>query len=172
MCTEIINRVKNGNLVIVYGAGSLGQAVAKWCAQNDIPYVFMCKNFDEIDNSISINELDNYNDSYIIVSSDIYENEMLGILESKEIKKERIITYKEIISDLEITWKTLEVNAGWDIMDERAKVVASYIPEDIKSVVDYGSGKEFIFNYLPLDTEYYPIDYIKRSEKNNSVRYE
>jgi coenzyme F420-reducing hydrogenase beta subunit len=65
------------------------------------------------------------------------------------------------------TWQDRENEEGFtfSIYEPRIKLLRKFITEQDKSVVDFGAGVMFLETLLPKEISYYPMDYIKRSEK-------
>lgn len=69
---------------------------------------------------------------------------------------------------MENTWK--DDYEYLDFYKERYKFMSSFLNfEKIKSVMDLGSGPEFLKDLLPQDIKYYPVDYLKKTE-NTIIR--
>ena len=62
-------------------------------------------------------------------------------------------------------WDINEVRIGinHDKWQKRIEVMASYLSDKDKSIVDFGAGNMYLKSLLSEDKEYYPVDYIKRS---------
>ncbi len=46
--------------------------------------------------------------------------------------------------------------------NQRAKMMAQLIPDDVRSVMDLGCGSAFLKNYISSDIQYYGLDYCER----------
>ena len=57
---------------------------------------------------------------------------------------------KHILTDHSTEWRA------------RAKLLATMIPSDVRSVLDVGMGEGFLREFLPEDIKYYGLDYVKR----------
>ncbi len=52
-----------------------------------------------------------------------------------------------------------------ELFKKRMRVLAGFIDNSDKSVIDFGAGAEYLRKLLAPDVKYYPIDYEKRSER-------
>ena len=64
-------------------------------------------------------------------------------------------------------WSDVQKVLGLDneLFRKRMLVLASFIDDDDKSVIDFGAGTENLRRLLAPDVKYYPVDYEKRSER-------
>lgn len=157
---------------ILYGMGDTGTRIAKWCEEHGISCLFSDKNASK---SIVYGEryivpcdiMQKCADANIIVTSLVYGKEIIEDLLQLGVKKEQIFSCAIFMPD-KVTWKELEEGsrADWELMKRRIEALAGWgwIPEKIKTVADYGCGHRFIEKLLPLNTVYYPIDYISRGD--------
>ena len=156
--------------LVLYGMGGAGLRIAKWCDENRISYVFADKNAEtkqrETDKTvIHPRQLaEQCRDANIVIASIIYFEEIRRELAQMGIPDERLLSYKLFMPD-HILWADLDGNIDWDLMRFRVEMFSEWIPEDVRSVVDYGAGKMYLQEYLAPDVVYFPVDYIRRNEQ-------
>lgn len=158
---------------ILYGMGDTGLRISKWCDEHDIDYIFSDKNALALQATskkkvITLESiLNEHKDANIVVSSIVYSKEITEELLQRGIEKKRIFPCSLFMPD-EVMWEELEDNklANWELMSKRYEMISewNWIPNDVKTVADYGAGHMFIKKYLSSFTEYYPIDYIDRGD--------
>ena len=139
--------------LVLYGMGGAGLRIAKWCDENRISYVFADKNAEtkqrETDKTvIHPRQLaEQCRDANIVIASIIYFEEIRRELAQMGIPDERLLSYKLFMPD-HILWADLDGNIDWDLMRFRVEMFSEWIPEDVRSVVDYGAGKMYLQEYL------------------------
>lgn len=156
--------------LVLYGMGGAGIRIAQWCDENKVDYVFADKDADKkqgiLDKTVVIPEAlkKDYPNAHIVITSIIYYDEIVEKLLSLGIDKKCILSYKMFIPGA-ATWKDLENTTVWGEHIGRVKAIAQWIPGDAASVADYGEGKLSLKKFLAPNIQYYPIDYIRRSQK-------
>ena len=156
--------------LVLYGMGTLGQAIAKWCDSQNIEYIIADKN--ALLKQTSTGEAfvtpedlkTGYMYANIIISTNIYFDEIKANLLKDGFSENQILSY-ELFVPKNIIWPDLEDNINWDLMRPSVELFSRWIGEDIKSVVDYGAGQMYLKTFLRPDVKYYPIDYIKRFDE-------
>lgn len=168
-----LNKMSKEQILILYGMGDTGRRIAKWCDTQGIRY--LCSDSDEnklldfnVQDRISPSEIaSRFPEANIVVSSIIYSREITKNLLRLGIKKERIIQVAQFMPE-KVTWRELEDSgrADWGLMHRRIQMLAEWrwIPDNVKSVADYGAGHMAVKEILPESANYYPIDYINRGE--------
>lgn len=162
------NKLKEKKLVL-YGFGGAGIGIAAWCDENNIDFVFADRNASEkhkkTDKPIFLpSDLpEKFPDSNIVISSVVYYDEIKENLLKMGLPEENIIPYSVFMPET-VTWKELEKATVWGGDRNRVEKISQLIPADSDSVADYGEGKINLKNFLPPKTEYFPIDYVKRSD--------
>ena len=169
---ELVGFLKTKPLVL-YGMGDTGLRISKWCDEHGIDYIFSDKNALALqttsEKKVITPEsiLNEHKDANIVVSSIVYNKEITEELLQIGIEKKRIFPYSLFMPD-EVSWVELEDNklADWELMSKRYEIISewNWIPNEVKTVADYGAGQKFIKKYLPASSEYYPIDYIDRGD--------
>lgn len=171
----IVNPEKPNRLVhilrskplVLYGMGTLGHAIAKWCDSQNIEYIFADKNASRKQKStekavVAPEEIKaRYLDANIVVSTNIYFDEIKASLLKNGFNENQIFSYTLFVPK-NIVWPDLEDNINWDLMRPSVELFSQWIGEEIKSVVDYGAGQMYLKTFLRPDVKYYPIDYIRR----------
>lgn len=155
--------------LVLYGAGDLGIKIAEYCLKQEINVNCFVDKYKKGElNGIPILlpnlMLKKYRDANIVITSNIYFNEIKQNLLSLGFNKNQIISYKKFVK-ADITWGDLEEDAKWDRMEARVSALAEWIDENDKSVVDYGAGEMYLKKKLHGDVEYYPVDYIQRHDE-------
>jgi hypothetical protein len=159
--------------LVLFGAGGMGLKIAEYCAFHGIPVTCFADNGKAngqtgrpADRSVIPPEklkID-YPNANIVISSNIYFDEIKQQLETLGFPEERILSYKLFLPD-EVTWLDLDSTADWDRMRTRVRKLSEWIDGSIRSIVDYGAGEMFLKTMLSPETKYYPVDYIRRSEE-------
>lgn len=166
---ELCKRLQEKRLIL-YGMGTLGMKIAGWLDEQAISYIFADKNAEERKKMtekevISPNQLKSYyRDANIVISTNIYFEEVKKGLLEDGFSEEQILSYTLFVPQ-NVVWTDLEDNIDWELMRPSVEVFAKWIPEDAKSVADYGAGQMYVRTFLRPQTKYYPIDYIKRFEE-------
>ena len=153
----------------LFGAGSLGLNIAEYCDSHGIPIVcFVDSNAanKQVNKTVlSPQKLkEDYSHANIVISSNIYFDEIKRQLETLGFPDEQILSYKLFLPD-EVTWLDLDKTAEWERMRIRVRRMAEWIDESVQSVIDYGAGEMYLKTLLTPDVKYYPVDYIKRSDE-------
>lgn len=167
---EQLVRLLKSAPVVLYGMGGAGLRIAQWCDENQISYIFADKNAEcrqkETGKTVIQPQrlAEQYPDANIVISSIIYFSEIRQDLLQLGIREDRILSYKLFMPD-HILWSALDDNIDWDLMRFRVEMFSRWIPEDVRSVVDYGAGKMYLWEYLGREIEYFPVDYIRRNEQ-------
>lgn len=165
---KLISLLRERQLVL-YGFGGMGVAIARWCDENGIDYIFadrdaLRKQSTTDKRVIAPEQLaKNFRDVNIVISSILYYDEIIEKLLTLGIRKENIISY-QLFLPKRITWRDLEHSTTWGMHAGRVKLIAGWVPTNARSVADYGAGKLSLRHLLLPSTAYYPIDYVKRSE--------
>jgi hypothetical protein len=150
----------------VFGMGGMGQKIKEYCEKNSIPIACFVDNDAEKQRNgtaISPQKLkEDYPNSNVIISSPVYYHEIMKQLE--QLCVDNILSYKIFLAE-DITWADLDKHANWERMKVRARQLSEWLDEDIKSVIDYGAGEMYFETLLKPNVEYFPVDYIRRSEK-------
>lgn len=101
----------------------------------------------------------------MVVSSLAYKNDIVKDLLNFGVDMERILSPILFIPE-EVTWKDIESDesTNWPLMQKRWRLIWEWgwLPDALKSVADYGCGKQYIKRFLTDTCDYYPIDYIDR----------
>ncbi|MBP2662124.1 MAG: hypothetical protein H6Q71_72 [Firmicutes bacterium] len=162
--------------LVLFGMGGMGGKIKAFCEENNIPIACFVDNNTEKQESgqsggkvLSPQEMkETYPNANILISSAIFFDEIKKQLEFLGFPEDQILSYTLFIPD-EITWLDLEKKANWARMRIRVKNISEWIDENDRSVVDYGAGEMFLKNLIhttsPGGVQYYPIDYIRRSEE-------
>lgn len=166
---ELCKRLQEKRLVL-YGMGTLGMKIAGWLDEQGISYIFADKKAEERQGMtekmvISPSELKrHYADANIVVSTNLYFEEVKARLLDDGFAEEQILPYTLFVPQ-NVVWSDLEDNIDWELMRPSVEVFTKWIPEDVKSVVDYGAGQMYVKAFLKPQVKYYPIDYMKRFEE-------
>lgn len=157
--------------LVLYGLGHTGKLIAKWCGDKGITYVISDKRAVELRESgvenvvLPQDIVRSYPSANVVILSILYREEIMKDLLYLGIKEEQIIQ-PFIFMPNKVEWADMEAEnqTDWDCMRERFQVIAEWgwIPQNVKSVADYGAGQKYIQAYLADSTVYYPIDYIDR----------
>lgn len=161
------------NPLILYGIGQTGKIITEWCDKKGIAYLISDKCAERMvehgANNVVLpqNIVYDYPTANVVISSILYRKEITKDLLDLGIKEEQIFQPFIFMPD-EVDYKDIEHDkqTDWELMRKRFKVISEWgwIPQNIKSVVDYGAGRKFIKEFLPDSVLYYPIDYINRGE--------
>lgn len=166
---ELREKLKERALVL-YGMGVLGMKIARWLDSEGISYVFADKKAQEKQKLtqkkvVNPDELrENYPDANIIISTNIYFDEVKEYLLEIGFPEEQILSYTLFIPS-DIVWGDLEDNIDWERMRFAVEKLARWIDEETESVADYGAGQMYLKSFLKTQIKYYPIDYMKRFEE-------
>lgn len=159
--------------LVLFGMGGMGEKIRAYCEEQNIPIAcFVDNNAEKQDIGSSGRKIlspqdmkETYPNANVLISSAIFFDEIKTQLEYLGFAEEQILSYTLFIPD-EITWLDLETKANWERMRIRVKDISEWIDENVRSVVDYGAGEMFLKTLLPQKcVEYYPIDYIQRSDE-------
>lgn len=166
---QMVNLLKSKQLFL-YGFGGAGTRIAQWCDANGIDYCFVDRDADKKRKTESKKIIKpdllkiEYPDANVVIASIIYEDEIQKELILQGVDEKNIISYKAFMPE-EIEWSDLDNNADWELMRHRVQMFSEWIGSDVKSIADYGAGKMHLEEYLPKEVKYFPIDYIRRSDK-------
>lgn len=169
--SELAELLKSRPLIL-YGMGDTGRRIAQWCGDYDIPYLWSDKNADLQKNLSSVyvapqDIVRSYPAANIAITSIVYRDEIMEDLLRLGIESERILQPYIFMPD-EVDWRAIEDDgrADWELMRKRFQMIAEWgwIPNNVKSVADYGAGHKFIKALLPEAANYYPIDFIDRGD--------
>lgn len=150
--------------LILFGAGGLGHKIAEYCNTHDIPVTCFADNNATGKHIISPSQLkDDYSNANIVISSNIFSDEIKRQLETLGFKKEQILSYELFITD-KVTWLDLDSTADWNRMRIRVGKLSEWIDGNVHSVADYGAGEMYLKTLILPEVKYFSIDYIKRSE--------
>lgn len=153
--------------LMLYGIGSLGAEISKWLDSQNIDHIIVDRNAEEkralfekniITPEILFNE---YKDANVIVSTNLYYDEIRNNLLENGFSDEQIISYANFVPE-EVFWTDLEDNIDWNLMKPSVEVIAGWIGNDTDSVIDYGAGQMYLKKLISSNIEYYPVDYFKR----------
>lgn len=162
--------------LVLFGTGGMGEKIKAYCEEHKIPIACFVDNNTEKQESgwndrkvLSPQEMKEiYPSANILISSAIFFDEIKKQLEFLGFPENQILSYTLFIPD-EITWLDLEKKADWERMRIRIKDIFKWIDEGVRSVIDYGAGEMFLKNLLHTlsarSVQYYPIDYIRRSDE-------
>ncbi len=141
-----------------------------------------------VDNRVSNNEFDVWHgkpvysplklleerkeDVLIIIADSKYYQEIsrklskMGFLENIHYYNGWDIPEEYFLNMKKNDWKYFEeeITFGRASWDERAAVMSSMIPEDVRSIIDFGCGNQRLKKYLNEDIQYIGLDYIYRGE--------
>lgn len=156
--------------LVLYGMGILGKAIAQWCDANRITYVFADRDAREKQKMTAKTIIapealrHGYVDANIVVSSNLYFNEIAGQLRNNGFGEEQILSYRLFLPE-RIVWADLEDNIDWELMKPSVELLAKWLSDGIESLADYGAGQMYLKGFLCPDIKYYPIDYFKRYDE-------
>lgn len=162
--------------LVLFGMGGMGKKIKEYCEDHDIPIACFVDNNTEKQTIgrdgqkiLSPQKMqESYPDANILISSPIFFDEIKKQLKKLGFSEEQIFSYTLFIPD-KVTWLDLEKKADWERMRIRVKDIFKWIDQDVCSVVDYGAGEMFLKKLLQTipgrNVQYYPIDYIQRSEE-------
>ena len=164
----------NEKELILYGMGDTGMRIAEWCQKHQIDFFMSDKNIQgkkgPLFESVKVIEpqaiVKNCPNAMIVITSMVYENEIMADLLELGVSRERIYPC-HIFMPGEVTWKDIEEGsrADFELMKQRIDMVAEWgVFQGIKSIADYGCGNRFVEKMLSENILYYPIDYIDRGE--------
>lgn len=163
---EELKKELTSKVLVLYGMGTIGVAIAQWCDTYAIEYVFADKNAIEKQESTHQRVitpeilLADYKDANIVISTNLYFDEIKADLQKKGFSENQILSYKLFVPQME--WRDLEGNIDWDLMCPSVELISRWIPESTKSVADYGAGQMYLKTFLHPKITYYPVDYFKR----------
>ena len=170
---EKLEKLLKSKPLILYGMGSTGKRMADWCEKHGIEYLFSDKRIDEMDKDSNIQTVLpkeivlKYPEANIVISSLVYAKEITNDLLQLGVKKEQMIQPFRFMPD-KVVWKDIENDgySDWEHMRRRFQIIVhgGWIPDKLKSVADYGAGYKFMKELIPIETAYYPIDFIDRGE--------
>lgn len=167
---EVLRIQLKSKKLVLYGMGTMGKAIAKWCDSQKIDYIFADRNFLEKQKSTSklvINpeQLNtDYKDANIVISSNLHYDEIVKKLKENGFLDEQLLAYN-IFLPQNIVWSDLDDNIDWNLMKPSVELFSEWIDNEVKSLVDYGAGQMYLKNFLAEDVKYYPIDYIRRFDE-------
>ena len=52
-----------------------------------------------------------------------------------------------------------------ELFRKRMVILSSFINNDDKSIIDFGAGAEYLRRIINKDVNYFPVDYVRRSER-------
>ncbi len=172
---DALAKLLHSKPLILYGMGETGERIAKWCKEYHLTYIQSDKRAKELQTGSAENKIVlperivcDYPEANIVISSIAYMNEIYEDLLQFGVQKENILLPFSFMSD-QVSLKELEVNGcvHWERLYQGCAMIAEWewIPEQIKSVVDYSAGKGMPFKkYISETTAYYPIDYMDRGQ--------
>ena len=158
--SELAELLKSRPLIL-YGVSDTGRRIAQWCGDYDIPYLWSDKNADLQKNLSSVyvapqDIVRSYPAANIAITSIAYRDEIMEDLLRLGIESERILQPYIFMPD-EVDWRAIEDDgrADWELMRKRFQMIAEWgwIPNNVKSVADYGAGHKFIKALLLNDTD-------------------
>lgn len=167
---EELKRKLTSKRLVLYGMGTIGMEIARWCDSQQIEYVFADRNILEKQNLtgkpvVAPEDLkSDYMDANIIVSTNIYFDEIKSILLKNGFSEDQILSYALFVPQ-NIVWSDLEDNINWSLMRPSVELFSQWINENIKSVIDYGAGQMYLKDFIRPEVKYYPIDYMKRFDE-------
>lgn len=153
--------------LMLYGIGSMGTEISKWLDSQDIDYIIVDRNAEEkrsfFKKSIITPDIlfNKYKEANVIVSSNLYYDEIRNNLLQNGFSDEQIISYANFVPE-EIFWTDLEDNIDWDLMKPSVEIIAGLIDKNTNSVIDYGAGQMYLKKLINSNITYYPVDYFKR----------
>lgn len=170
---ELISFLKSKPLIL-YGMGDTGQRIGKWCDEHGVDYRFSDKNTKKLANKCTQNVIipqsimSEHAEANIVVSSIVYNEEIIEDLLQLGVSRERIFPYSIFMPD-KVTLQELEDNGlvNWERMRKGYEMISAWgwIPDNINTVADYSAGENLILrDFLPSTVKYYPIDYRDRGE--------
>lgn len=166
---EVCSRLQKKPLVL-YGMGTLGMKIAGWLDEQGISYIFADKKADERQELTKKQVIfpeqikSCYKEANIVISTNLYFDEVKNSLIEDGFSEEQILSYTLFVPQ-NVVWTDLEDNIDWQLMRPSVEVFTKWIPDDVKSVADYGAGQMYVREFLKPQVEYYPIDYMKRFEE-------
>lgn len=167
---EVLLKQLKSKQLVLYGMGTMGKAIAKWCDSQKIDYIFVDREFLEKQQStskivISPEQLNtDYKDANIVISSNLHYDEITKKLKESGFLDEQLLSYNLFLPK-NIGWSDLDDNIDWDLMKPSVELFSTWINDEVKSLVDYGAGQMYLKKFLSEDVKYYPIDYMKRFEE-------
>lgn len=156
--------------LVLYGMGTLGMKIAGWLDSQRLSYVFADKKAGEKKETtkktvVLPEELSrNYPDANIVISTNLYFEEVKEGLLKDGFLEEQILPYTLFVPQ-NVVWSDLEDNIDWERMRPSVELFSGWIAEDAESVIDYGAGQMYVRTFLKPQVKYYPIDYMKRFEE-------
>jgi len=150
--------------------GTIGMGISQWLDQHGINYVFADRNTAEKQNTVARLVVTpdivirDYKDANIVVSTNIYFNEIKGFLLNSGFSEQQILPYTLFVPQ-NVVWADLEDNIDWKLMQPSVALLAHWLDDGDQSVADYGAGQMYLKTFLRQGVSYYPIDYIKRFDE-------
>lgn len=156
--------------LVLYGMGTIGLEIAKWVDGQGIPYVFADRK--AFDKQSSTNKavitpetvVQNFKDANIIISTNIYYEEIKSSLLKNGFSENQILSYAMFIPK-NIGWRDLEYSIDWNLMRPSVELFSQWLNEGDRSIADYGAGQMYLKTFLKPNVAYYPVDYLKRFEE-------
>ena len=157
----------------LFGMGGMGAKIIAYCDAHHIPIACFVDNHTEKQEHgqngrkvFSPQEMRAaYPNANVLISSAVFFHEIKQQLEDLGVSEHQILSYTLFTAE-NVTWSALDKNADWKRMRIRNRDVATWLDENVHSVIDYGAGEMFLKTLLPPNcVEYYPIDYIRRSDE-------
>lgn len=156
--------------LVLYGMGTLGMEISRWLDGEGIEYVFADKRAKEKKEQtgrlvITPEEVVlNYRDANIIISTNVYFDEIKEGLIRHGLTEKQILSYALFVPKT-VAWVDLENSINWDLMRPSVELFSHWLDDEDRSVADYGAGQMYLKNFLRQGVLYYPIDYLKRFEE-------
>lgn len=153
--------------LVLYGMGVLGTAISQWCDAQKIEHLFADRNAVKKQSTVRKQVIPpevlkrDYKDANVIISTNIYYDEIKKDLLRFGFPQEQILSYRLFVPE-NVRWEDLEGNIDWNLMRPSVELLSKWIPETVESVADYGAGQMYLKTFLRPGVKYYPIDYIKR----------
>jgi len=150
--------------------GTLGMEISRWLDGEGIEYVFADKRAKEKKEQtgrlvITPEEVVlNYRDANIIISTNVYFDEIKEGLIRHGLSEKQILSYALFVPKT-VAWVDLENSINWDLMRPSVELFSHWLDNEDRSVADYGAGQMYLKNFLRQGVLYYPIDYLKRFEE-------
>jgi len=165
----LIDRLTSKPLVL-YGMGTIGMRISQWLDEFKIHHIFADRN--PLANEKKLNKTVitpdrlkiEYANANVIVSSNIYYDEIRSSLLENGFEDSQILSYA-LFMPQSIVWTDLESCIDWDLMKPSVELFSKWIDKSILSVADYGAGQMYLKSFLNSDVKYIPIDYMKRFEE-------
>lgn len=160
------------NPLILYGMGDTGRRIGQWCSDNGIQYLWSDQNAELQKQAegrwIAPQDIVHCCPAAnVVISSIVYLNEIMEDLLGLGVEKAQILPPFIFMPD-EVDWRDIEEDghADWVLMQKHFQMIAEWgwVPNEVRSVVDYGAGYKFMKDLLPSDTAYYPVDFIDRGD--------